>query len=179
MCEVEDDISEAIAFLNHEGILKGYPDGTFRPDSKITRAEFSAIASRFDNIAEGNMSFSDVSKTYWAYRAINSAAAKGWVKGYPDGTFKPENNITRAEVTALTNNMLNREADRNYVDSHEKDLVIYNDVKGHWSYYEIEEATNGHDYSRKGSTEEIWEKLNHEAFLFSVEGRNSYFSKAE
>ena len=95
--------SKHIATLANGGILEGYQDGTFRPDNYITRAELAVIASRFDKLSFlDENKFSDV-EGHWAEKYINSAAAKGWVEGYPDGTFQPDKYITRAEFVTLVN----------------------------------------------------------------------------
>ncbi|MEB9897309.1 S-layer homology domain-containing protein, partial [Bacillus cereus] len=97
-----------ISTMEHAGLITGYPDGTFKPGRSITRAEFAAIASRFDKLNEqANDMFSDIAG-HWAEKYIVSAANKGWIKGYPDGTFKPNQHITRAEAMAFINRMLNR-----------------------------------------------------------------------
>lgn len=84
------------------GIVTGYTDGSSCPNAPVTRAEFAAIASRFEKLTQGSKSFTDVPDTHWAVKYINFAATRGWVTGYADGTFKPEHSITRAEVSAVT-----------------------------------------------------------------------------
>ncbi|WP_438433683.1 InlB B-repeat-containing protein [Gorillibacterium sp. sgz500922] len=149
--------ANAIGYMEQHGIITGYSDGTFRPNAPITRAEFAAIASRFDELVTGEpLLFTDVTDDYWARDSISFAASKGWIKGYPDGTFKPGNNITRAEVVSLVNRMLERSADRSYVDSWKQKLNQYVDLANpYWAYYEIMEATNGHEYD-KTSGREAW-----------------------
>lgn len=143
-----------IATLTNAGILKGYEDGTFRPDASITRAEFAAVAARFDKLEASSLTFSDVAPSHWAYSYIASAAEKGWVNGYSDGTFRPENSITRAEVVKITNAVLNRICDKEYVTEHIADLNAYNDIQStHWAYYEIMEASNAHDYESSDGVE--------------------------
>ena len=151
--------SAEIATLTSAGILEGYEDGTFRPDASITRAEFAAIASRFDKLEAGSKTFSDVPESHWAYEAISSAAEKGWINGYPDGTFRPENAITRAEAVTLANAVLQRECDETFVADHLSEMLTFNDLSdGHWAYGEIMEAANAHDYeSANGS--ETWTAL--------------------
>ena len=146
--------AKEIATLTNAGILKGYNDGTFRPDASITRAEFAAIASRFDKLSGGTKTFSDVPSSHWAYAAITSAAEKGWVNGYSDGTFRPENAITRAEVVKITNAVLTRICDKNYVAKNLSKLTSYNDLSAsHWAYYDILEASNAHDYKTVSGVE--------------------------
>ena len=91
------------------GLVNGDDNGTFRPDDPITRAEFATIAAKFANLAnDDKQMFSDVTTDNWAYLAINAAATAGWVQGYDDGTFKPDNDISRSETATLVNHMLNR-----------------------------------------------------------------------
>ena len=143
-----------IGYMQQFGIITGYSDGSFRPDAPVTRAEFAAIASRFEKLTEGSKSFTDVPDTYWAARYINFAATRGWVTGYSDGTFKPENPITRAEVAAVTCRLLERSADQNYIRSHFNELRTFADMtESHWAYWYAMEAANGHDYTKSGGSE--------------------------
>ena len=143
-----------IGYMQQFGIITGYSDGSFRPDAPVTRAEFAAIASRFEKLTEGSKSFTDVPNTYWATRYINFAATRGWVTGYSDGTFKPENPITRAEVAAVTCRLLERSADQSYIRSHLKELRTFADMtESHWAYWYAMEAANGHDYTKSGGSE--------------------------
>ena len=91
-----------IGYMEQFGIVRGYSDGTFRPNAPITRAEFAAICCRFEKLTSGTVTFSDVPASHWAAKSVTYAATRGWVTGYADGTFKPGNNITRAEVAAVT-----------------------------------------------------------------------------
>lgn len=141
------------------GIVKGYPDGTFRPNEPITRAEFAAIAARFDESSRyGETRFTDVTG-HWAIREIAKAYNNGWIKGYPDSTFRPNRNITRAEAMTLINRVLNRAPET------EKDLLNNMnkwsdnmDVDA-WYYLAVQEATNSHDYRRKTSSYEHWLRM--------------------
>ena len=143
-----------IGYMQQFGIITGYSDGSFRPDAPVTRAEFAAIASRFEKLTEGSKSFTDVPDTYWAARYINFAATRGWVTGYSDGTFKPENTITRAEVAAATCRLLERSADQSYIRGHLKELRTFADMtESHWAYWYAMEAANGHDYTKSGGSE--------------------------
>ena len=143
-----------IGYMQQFGVITGYSDGSFRPDAPVTRAEFAAIASRFEKLTEGSKSFADVPDTYWAARYINFAATRGWVTGYSDGTFKPENPITRAEVAAVTCRLLERSADQNYIRSHFNELRTFSDMtESHWAYWYAMEAANGHDYTKSGGSE--------------------------
>lgn len=143
-----------IGYMQQFGVITGYSDGSFRPDAPVTRAEFAAIASRFEKLTEGSKSFTDVPDTYWAARYINFAATRGWVTGYSDGTFKPEDPITRAEVAAVTCRLLERSADQSYIRSHLKELRTFSDMtESHWAYWYAMEAANGHDYTKSGGSE--------------------------
>lgn len=148
----------AVEKLAGLGIITGYDDGTFRPASSITRAEFVAMASRFATLADADCSFTDVSTGYWGYKYIAFAYGQDWISGYPDGSFRPASNITRAEVTKVVNSMLSRTADTAYVDSHS--IMTFTDVgKTHWAFYEIAEAANAHDYTKDTAGAETWTGL--------------------
>ena len=141
-----------VGYMQRLGVLADYSrDGRFRPDEPVTRAEFATLAAHFDNLepAESN-NFSDVANSHWAVKYINSAAAKGWITGYPDGTFKPEDNITRAEVVTLVGRMLDRYADGAYLTANASSLPRhYSDLTTtYWGYLMIMEASTGHDYTR-------------------------------
>lgn len=143
-----------IGYMQQFGIVTGYEDGSFRPDAPVTRAEFAAIASRFEKLTQGSASFTDVPDTHWAVKYINFAATRGWVTGYEDGTFKPEHSITRAEVAAVTCRLLERSADQTYIRSHIGELRTFADVtESHWAYWYAMEAANGHDYTKSGGSE--------------------------
>lgn len=161
----------AVTFMSEKKLVSGYPDGTFKPNAPITRAEFASIASRFDSLADkADLKFSDVSKNHWAYKVICSAEAKGWISGYPDGTFKPEKNITRAEVVSSTNRILNRYADLDFAKAHVQELAPMIDMDdSHWAYGPVVEAMNGHDYKRlSDGKSERWIRLNGKRFTFPV-----------
>ena len=142
-----DWCNNAISTLSNMGILKGYKDGTFKPTAPVTRAEFAAIAARFnDGAADEYATFSDVTNNYWASKEIAKAANLGWIKGYPDGTFRPENKITRGEVMTLVNRVLERGVDEEGLGEYAKE---WKDVQpGSWCYYAVQEATNSHEYAR-------------------------------
>ena len=151
--------ADYIGYMQQFGIITGYPDGSFRPDAPVARAEFAAIASRFEELTEGTKSFADVPATYWAAKYINFAATRGWVTGYADGTFRPKNSITRAEVAAVTCRLLERTADQAYIRSHLDQLRTFRDMpETHWAYWYVMEAANGHDYTKTGSGEN-WSQL--------------------
>ncbi|WP_218030533.1 MucBP domain-containing protein, partial [Paenibacillus chibensis] len=149
--------SKNIATMENAGIITGYPDGTFKPERQITRAEFAAIASRFDNLDEQeNSMFSDI-KGHWAEKYIVSAANKGWIKGYLDGKFKPDQYITRAEAMAFINSVLNRKVKADGI--HEDAKKWPDNTPNKWYYTDVLEATNNHDYSRNTDNSETWEQV--------------------
>lgn len=152
-----------IAKAEAAGILKGYEDGSFRPQGEITRAEFAAIATRFDKLSPAPIAFTDVANDYWAHDAIAAAYGKGWIAGYEDNTFRPAQNIKRSEVATLTNRVLNRYADKDWVQANRQAIVNFTDVnESYWAFYPITEATNGHDYTRNSDGKnETWIQLNH------------------
>ena len=144
-----------IGYMEQFGIVRGYNDGTFRPNAPITRAEFAAICCRFEQLTDGTAAFTDVPASHWAAKSIAYAATRGWVTGYADGTFKPGNNITRAEVAAVTCRLLERSADKEYIRAHLKELPrVFADMnEQHWAYWYAMEASNGHDYTKSGNAE--------------------------
>lgn len=152
--------SHAVNTLASMGIVTGVGDNQFDPERSITRAEFTAIAMRFADLdVNGNNIFSDVSANDWYYNQVVGSVKYGWITGYSDGTFRPNNTITRAEVTTIVNRMLGRAADEQYVDSHVDQLCVFPDVlSGHWAYYEIMEATNPHNYTQASGVED-WTSL--------------------
>ena len=152
--------AKAVNTLASLGMLGGYPDGTFRPDAPITRAEFAAIALAFAyDPVNASCSYTDVNTAAWYYIYVAQATTYGWIGGYPDGTFRPNNSITRAEVCVIVNNMLGREADQDYIDRSSAALADFVDLSGsHWAYYTIMEATNSHDYTST-SAGETWDNV--------------------
>ena len=144
------------------GFINGYPDGSFKPNQPITRAEFAYIAakvSRVENFEESK--FSDLDSNYWAYNDINKLVSEGWIEGYEDGTFKPESEITRSEAITIANRMQTRYPDKDYINTNKFLLEGYTDLdESHWAYYQIMEAANGHEFERIGNTkDERWNKL--------------------
>lgn len=148
--------AKAVHTLASLGILQGVGDGRFAPDRAITRAEFTVIAMRFADLdTSGENIFTDVNAGDWFYDQVVGSIRYGWINGYEDGTFRPNNTITRAEVTTIVNRMLGRAADKDYVDSHKDQLRQFPDVaQTNWAYYNIVEATNAHDYEKSGGTED-------------------------
>lgn len=153
-----------ITSLEDEGIIKGYDDGTFRPDNSILRCEFAAVVVRFfedraGKITPVDIDFKDVDENHWSYEYIRKAVAQGFVVGYPDGTFKPDAYITRAEVVTIVNRLLQRKADEDYVDKNQNKLIQFTDLvnkKYYWAYYDIYEAANNHYATTTAKKEERW-----------------------
>ncbi len=150
--------SDAVITLAGMGVVNGYLDGTFRPDSPITRGEFVTMAVNFAKAGKGTYcSFTDVSDNMWYYGAVAKASQMGWIGGYPDGSFGPERYITRAEVTVIINRMENREADMNFISKNINDLNTFTDLSSdHWAYGSMMEAASGHNYVRSGENSEMW-----------------------
>ena len=155
-----DWYNTAVSTLSSMGIITGYPDGTFRPNAAITRAEFAAIAARFDSNGDKTTAkFSDIA-THWAKDEISIAYNNGWINGYPDGTFGPQRDITRAETMTLVNRVLNRQPET------ENDLLpnmvtwTDNANPNAWYYLAVQEATNSHYYKFKTNSKyEKWTEL--------------------
>ena len=150
----------AVSTLSKMGIIKGYEDGSFKPNDPISRAEFAAIAARFDPDGDKTpASFSDVT-SHWAKDEISIAANHGWIKGYEDGSFKPDQKITRAETMTLVNRVLNRLPETK--DDLHKDMKTWVDNMDEtaWYYLAVQEATNSHYFKNKTSTKfEQWTEL--------------------
>ena len=150
--------NKAISTMAKLGIVKGRRADRFDPDASITRAEFAAICARFSTKPlENSGSFSDISG-HWAENEIERAAAFGWISGYPDGTFRPDARITRAEAMTMINRVLCRmpQSESDLLDS----MVTWPDNKpSDWHYLAVQEATNSHDFNRQGEVGESWTKL--------------------
>ncbi|WP_050622670.1 S-layer homology domain-containing protein [Clostridium phoceensis] len=153
--------ADAVETLASLGMFTGYPDGTFHPNSTITRAEFAAAALSFADMApSARCSFPDVSAQDWFYPYVASAAEYGWIGGYPDGSFRPSGSITRAEVAVIVNHMLGRTPDQSFVDRSLDRLVSFSDLNSnHWAFYPIMEASNSHDHIKAGGSEQ-WTGIN-------------------
>ena len=144
---------QQIQYLAGHGILHGYPDGSFAPDRNMTRAELAAVLTRFYDLPNGASSFNDISGN-WSEEYINKAAAAGWVNGYPDGTFRPDNDETRAEFCTMVNHMLKRKIDAANIDP---SLNVYSDLSGNfWAYADIIEASYTHGYAKFADDSEKW-----------------------
>ena len=151
--------NHAVSTLSAMGIVKGDSHGRFNPDAPITRAEFAAIAARFDDKANTTTAdFSDIA-SHWAKNEISAASNNGWITGYPDGTFRPDNKITRAEAMTLVNRVLKRLPETEE-DLHD-DMIKWSDNSdvSQWFYLDVQEATNSHYYQTKENQFEKWTKL--------------------
>ena len=138
----------AVSTLSKMGIISGYPDGTFRPNAPITRAEFAAMIARFDETAKSaDTPFTDISG-HWAENAIGKAYGNGWVEGSSKTVFCPESNLTRAETATLLNRVLHRLPEKES-DLLANQIVWPDNPKTFWGYLAIQEATNSHEYERK------------------------------
>ena len=150
--------NKAVSTMAKLGIVKGRRADRFDPNASITRAEFAAICARFSTrTVENSGSFSDISG-HWAENEIERAAAFGWISGYPDGTFRPDARITRAEAMTMINRVLCRmpQSKSDLLDS----MVTWSDNKpSDWHYLAVQEATNSHDFDRQGEVGESWTKL--------------------
>ena len=154
----DDWFANAVGYMQGLGVLVDYSrDINFRPLDPVTRAEFATLAAHFDSLTlTATNIFSDVPNDHWAVKYINSAAAKGWILGYVDGTFKPEAKITRAEVVTLVNRILVRTADQGFVNTNTSAMPRnYTDLTDttYWAYWAIIEASTGHDFIRDGEKE--------------------------
>ena len=151
--------NHAVSTLSAMGIVKGDSDGKFNPNAPITRAEFAAIAARFDDKANTTTAdFSDIA-SHWAKNEISAASNNGWINGYPDGTFRPDNQITRAEAMTLVNRVLKRLPETEE-DLHD-DMIKWSDNSdaSQWFYLAVQEATNSHYYKAKENKSEKWTEL--------------------
>ena len=167
--KVSADYSEAVAVLNGMGVFKGYEDGSFQPQGNITRAEVAAIVYRVYTAdvkdAKASMyatynKFSDMAGAGWAQGYIGYCANAALVKGYPDGTFGPQRDITRAETMTLVNRVLNRQPETE--DDLLPNMTVWTDNANPnaWYYLAVQEATNSHHYKFKTNSKyEKWTEL--------------------
>ena len=148
----------AVATLTNAGVINGYTDGTFRPNAPITRAELATIIARFAKLDVNTKTFSDING-HWAQKSIELAAGNNWINGYEDGTFRPNNNITRAETFAMINRVLDRQTENvsDLLPTSEMNMWSDNMNENAWYYKDIQEATNYHKCDRVDqSTYEKW-----------------------
>ena len=150
--------NKAISTMAKLGVVKGRNAEAFDPDAPITRAEFATICARFDKTQiSTNSNFTDISG-HWAEKYIERAATLGWIAGYSDGTFRPSNYITRAEAMTMINRVLCRMPQS--ADDLLNNMTVWPDNKPtDWHYLAVQEATNSHDFDRKGAVNETWTKL--------------------
>ncbi len=157
----DDWFNNAVSTLTNAGVLDGYEDGTFKPNGNITRAEFATITARFfEATYDGENLFPDI-EGHWAQDYINEAANAGIVNGYEDGTFRPQQYITRAEAVTMVNRTIERHPDADHLLD---DMIVWPDnPETAWYYEQIQEATNSHEYTMNTDDEqnpyEIWTKL--------------------
>ena len=155
-----DWYNTAVSTLSSMGIITGYPDGTFRPNAAITRAEFAAITARFDHDGDKTAAkFSDIAN-HWAKDEISIAYNNGWITGYPNGTFGPQRDITRAETMTLVNRVLDRQPETE--DDLLPNMTVWTDNANPkaWYYLAVQEATNSHYYEFKTNSQyEKWTEL--------------------
>lgn len=159
--DVPDDYwaNTAISTMTGLGIVQGRSTTTFDPKAPITRAQFAAICARFDTgKSNGEQTFSDI-QGHWAEKYIERAAELGWIKGFEDGTFRPDTYITRAQAMTMINRVLNR------IPEDESDLLpgmnVWPDCNpGDWFYLAVQEATNSHDFKHKAGNYETWTGMN-------------------
>lgn len=151
--DIETDkwYSSSISALAKKGVMSGYPDGSFKPEKSITRAEFVQIMSMLDEKNDAKAPYNDI-KDHWALSAINQAFGNKRISGYEDGSFRPNNSITRAEAVSILNRKYNRYADANSFKSDtDGNILKFTDLyKDKWYYYEIVAATNSYEYRDRG-----------------------------
>lgn len=145
-----------VATLNNAGVITDSSNGYFRPNEAITRAELAAMLAKFSETTGAANYFNDVSVKYWAANAIAICAKLGWINGYPDGTFRPDKNVTRAELMAMINRATGRAPKS--ADAFLPGMKTWSDnTADKWYYLDVQEATNSHSYTVKGS--ETWTAL--------------------
>ena len=157
-----DWFNNAVSTLSNAGIINGYPDGTFRPNAPITRAEMAKVIAMFAELDKDSEGFKDIAG-HWAEAYIKLAAGNGWIAGYPDGTFRPDQYITRAETMTMINRVLERvPSEEEHLLSHRVMLTFPDNQPGDWYYIAVQEATNSHTYERYATEkngDEQWIKL--------------------
>lgn len=161
----KDWFAKEVGYLEKYNIIKGYEDNTFKPDAAVTRAEFVTMAVRYYSLFNEvkktgyTVNYTDLNSSYWVYGDIAYAKNIGWLNGYADGTFKGDNNITRAEVVTVVNCATGRNADESYINKNLSVLNKFTDLKNnsHWAYYDIEESANTHR-AVNSSEGEAWVK---------------------
>jgi uncharacterized repeat protein (TIGR02543 family) len=161
--------ARAVSYLAFRGILLGYEDGTFRPNNPITRAELTAMMSRFFEMDENGVNiFNDVSATHWALAYIINAHNRGWVEGDGDGSFRPNAPTIRAEAVTIINRVLDRIPNPETINYHLENTLyemtgeraLFNDISsGHWAFFQVMEAAIEHDFDRDAQNREVWSDI--------------------
>ncbi|MCL2436597.1 MAG: InlB B-repeat-containing protein [Clostridiales bacterium] len=159
--------AQAVNYLAHRNVVTGFPDGNFHPNAPITRAELTAMMSRFFELqGHGGSTFNDVAGTHWAITYINNAHNRGWVTGFEDGTFRPNNATSRAEAVTLINRVLNRTPNPETISYWVEGFTftdrdtLFNDITNtHWAYYQIKEAAIEHEYEFDAAGRELWSSV--------------------
>lgn len=157
--------SSYIGYLEKYDVINGYNDGTFKPDESVTRAEFVSMAVRYYGLfnevktVANTTKYIDVDSSYWAIKDISYAKSIGWLNGYADGTFKGDNNITRAEVVTVVNRATGRVADKEYVKDNFTKLNRFTDVSDSnmWYFFDVAESCNDHKAVTSANSE-VWVK---------------------
>jgi len=149
---------QAVNYLSHVGIILGYPDGTFKADEAINKAEFSALITRFTKSTGSTQAdFADVLHNHWAISYINTVAEKGWVSGHDDNTFRPESHIARAEVVIMLNHILDRKTNPATIDESLGKNTVYSDISSqHRAFYDIMDASITHRYVINQHGSKVW-----------------------
>jgi len=153
--------AQAVNYLASRSILSGYPDGTFRPNNHITRAELATVMSKFFDLdTSGTSHFTDVDSTHWAFIFINNAHNRGWISGYGDGTFRPDNATSRAEAVTLINRVLERIPNPESIDYQLGGILVFSDITpAHWAFYQIMEAALEHEFDIDINGLESWTQI--------------------
>ena len=154
-----------VGYLEKYDVINGYNDGTFKPDASVTRAEFVAMTVRYYDLFNdvnktGNtVKYTDVASSYWAYSDIAFAKNIGWLNGYSDGSFRGDNDITRAEVVTVVNRATGRVADKEYVKDNFTKLNRFTDVtdSNMWYFFDVAESCNNHK-AVTSANNEVWVK---------------------
>ncbi|MFP5528372.1 S-layer homology domain-containing protein [Peptococcus simiae] len=151
--------NSAINAVVKAGLMSGYPDGSFKANGQITRAEFTQLIKGLDQANQASVPFSDI-QGHWGLSAIEQAYANKRITGYPDGSFKPDNPISRAEAVTILNSLFDRQVSPAGLKDLRGDIVAFKDLDaGHWAYYEIIGASNSYEYYRAEDGTLVWTKL--------------------
>ena len=138
--------NNAVSTMVRAGVINGYPDGSFKPNAPITRAELATIAVRFFELQKSDKNIFSDTEGHWAVAFINAAVENNLITGYPDGTFQPNKNIIRAEFITVVNRMIERKPDKNHLLPKDQMINWDDNPEGTWYYEQIQEATNSHEY---------------------------------